>query len=117
VNPVLVAFVISVIASPAVYRLEQRGLRRWMAALAVVGIFAGASLLLLAVLGVSLLQIDRALPAYHELLQEQLTLLDGMGPDFAGQLPGSSENVSLLPSIEAIIAGLAELAIDFLVTI
>lgn len=117
VNPVLVAFVISVIASPAVYRLEQRGLRRWMAALAVVGIFAGASLLLLAVLGVSLLQIDRALPAYQELLQEQLTLLDGMGPDFAGQLPGSSENVSLLPSIEAIIAGLAELAIDFLVTI
>lgn len=117
VNPVLVAFVISVIASPAVRWLERRGLRQWMATLAVVGIIAGASLLLIAVLGVSLLQIDRALPAYQELLKEQLALLGGAGSDLAGQLPGSSDNVSLLPSIEAIIAGLTELAIDFLVTI
>lgn len=117
VNPVLVAFAISVIASPAVYWLEQRGLRRWIAASAVVGIIAGVSLLLLAVLGVSLLQLDRALPAYQELLKEQLTLLDGTGTDLAAQLPGSSGNASLLPSLETIIAGLAELAIDFLVTI
>lgn len=107
VNPVLVAFAISVIASPAVYWLEQRGLRRWIAASAVVGIIAGVSLLLLAVLGVSLLQLDRALPAYQELLKEQLTLLDGTGTDLAAQLPGSSGNASLLPSLETIIAGLA----------
>ncbi|MEN6514136.1 AI-2E family transporter [Methanoculleus sp.] len=117
VNPVLVAFVISVIATPAVHWLERRGLRQWMAVLAVVGIIAGTSLLLIAVLGVSLLQLDRALPAYQELLKEQLTLLDGMGPDLAGQLPGSSGNPSLLPSIETIISGLTELAVDFLVTI
>jgi len=117
VNPVLVAAVISVIAAPAVHRLEQWGLRQWMAVLAVVGIVAGISLLLVAVLGISLLQIERALPAYQELLARQLTILGGTGTDFAGQLPGSAGNPSLLPSIEIIVAGIVELTIDFLVII
>lgn len=117
VNPVLVAFVISVIALPAVHWLERRGLRQWVAVLAVVGFAAGVSLLLIAVLGISLLQIERALPAYQDLLQEQLAVLNGPGPDLSGQLPGSSGDASLLPSIETIVAGLTELVIDFLVTI
>ena len=117
VNPVLVAAVISVIAAPAVHRLERWGLRQWMAVLAVVGIVAGISLLLVAVLGISLLQIERALPAYQELLARQLTILGGTGTDFAGQLPGSAGNPSLLPSIEIIVAGIVELTIDFLVII
>ncbi len=117
VNPILVAAVISVIAAPAVHRLEQWGLRQWMAVLAVVGIVAGISLLLVAVLGISLLQIERALPAYQELLARQLTILGGTGTDLAGQLPGSAGNPSLLPSIEIIVAGIVELTIDFLVII
>jgi len=117
VNPVLVAAVISVIAAPAVHRLERWGLRQWMAVLAIVGIVAGISLLLVAVLGISLLQIERALPAYQELLARQLTILGGTGTDFAGQLPGSAGNPSLLPSIEIIVAGIVELTIDFLVII
>ncbi|WP_292490037.1 AI-2E family transporter [Methanoculleus sp. 10] len=117
VNPVLVAIVISVIAAPAVHRLERQGLRQWMAVLAVVGIAAGVSLLLIAVLGVSLLQIDRALPAYQDLLAGQLAILGGTGQDLAGQLPGSPGNPSLLPSIGTIVAGTVELTVDFLVTI
>lgn len=117
VNPVLVAAVISVIAAPAVHRLERWGLRQWMAVLAIVGIVAGISLLLVAVLGISLLQIERALPAYQELLARQLTILGGTGTDLAGQLPGSAGNPSLLPSIEIIVAGIVELTIDFLVII
>lgn len=116
-NPVLAAFVISVVASPAVRWLERRGFRQWMAVLAVVGLIAGAGLLLIAVLGISLLEIEQALPAYQELLREQLALLGGTGPDLAGQVPGSPGDASLLPSIEAIVAGLTELAIDVLVTI
>ncbi len=97
VNPVLVAVVISVIASPVVHRLERRGFGQWMAVLAVAGIVAGISLLLIAVLAISLLQIDRALPADQELLAGQLAIFGGAGSDLAGQLPGSSGSPSLLP--------------------
>jgi AI-2 transport protein TqsA len=116
VNPILFAFVISVIATPAVRWLERRGLQHLVAVLAVVGIIAVASVALIAFLGISIIQLDEALPAYQELLREHLALLEELGLEIGDLLPKADGEPSVIPSIETVIEGLTELVIDFLVT-
>jgi AI-2 transport protein TqsA len=116
VNPILFAFVISVIATPAVRWLEQRGLQHTMAVLAVVGIIAAASVALIAILGISVIQLDEALPAYQELLRENLARLEEWGIEIGDLLPTADGEPSIIPSIDVVIAGMTELVIDFLVT-
>ncbi len=119
VNPVLVGFILAVIATPTVHRLEGRGLPRPAAVLAMVGVIAGVALLLVALLSLSLIELDNALPAYQDLLQAQLeglqARLGGQGIPVSMQLPESPNGSELIPPLGEILAGLSVLAIDFLV--
>ncbi len=119
VNPVLVGFILAVIATPTVHSLERRGLPRSGAVLAMVGVIAGVALLLVALLSLSLIELDSALPAYQDLLQAQLEGLQArlgeQGIPVSVQLPESPNGSALIPPLGEILAGLSVLAIDFLV--
>ncbi|QSZ67396.1 AI-2E family transporter [Methanofollis aquaemaris] len=121
VNPVLFAFVLSILTTPIVHRLEAKGMPRWTAALVCVGAIVGISLALIAFLSASVIQLDRALPAYQDLLKTQTTglqaMLAGWGIDLDLQPPTSSEQGSFIPPLETILTDLSALVIDFLVII
>lgn len=121
VNPVLVAFVLSVIATPAVHRLEAKGMPGWVAVLLCIGAIVGISLALVAFLSASLIQLDRGLPAYQDLLNVQASrlqvVLAGRGIDLDLQIPLMPGEGSFVPPLETILAGLSVLVIDFLVII
>ncbi|MBP2146812.1 putative PurR-regulated permease PerM [Methanofollis sp. W23] len=121
VNPILVAFVLSIIAAPAVHRLEVGGVPRWVSVLLCVGAIIAISLGLIAFLSASAIQLDRALPAYQDLLKAQTTglqaVLAGWGIDLdlsVSPFPGEG---SFLPPLGTILIGLSVLVIDFLVII
>ncbi|WP_301664058.1 AI-2E family transporter [Methanoculleus frigidifontis] len=118
-SPVLVGFILAVIVTPIVHRLEERGLPSLAAVLAMTGVIAGIGLLLVAVFSLSLIELDSALPAYHNLLQAQLETLQAwlaeIGLMTSLELPGAAAEPLLIPSLGEILAGLSILVIDFLV--
>jgi predicted PurR-regulated permease PerM len=119
VNPVLVGFILAVVVTPAVHRLEGRGLPRTGAVLAVTGMIAGIALLLVAVFSLSLIELDTALPAYQDLLQTQLqglqSWLTDRGVPVSIQPPEAPNGSVLIPPLWEILTGLSVLVIDFLV--
>ncbi|PKL63086.1 MAG: hypothetical protein CVV31_02720 [Methanomicrobiales archaeon HGW-Methanomicrobiales-2] len=119
VNPVLVGFILAVIVTPTVHRLEGRGLPRLGAVLAMIGAIAGAALVLVAVFSLSLIELDSALPAYQDLLQAQLeelqSWLAGRGIPVSVQPLEAPNGSVFIPPLWEILAGLSVLAIDFLV--
>jgi predicted PurR-regulated permease PerM len=119
VSPVLVGFILAVIVTPTVHRLEERGLPRVAGVLAMVGAIAGVALLLVALLSLSLVELDSALPAYQDLLQAQLETLQAwladLGITTSLQLPDVSSEPLLIPSLGEILVGLSILVVDFLV--
>ena len=119
VNPVLVGFILAVIVTPTVHRLQGRGLLRVAGVLAMVGAIAGVALLLVALLSLSLIELDNALPAYQNLLQTQLVGLQSWfadrGVPVSAQPPESPNGSGLIPPLWEILAGLSLLVIDFLV--
>ncbi|QYZ79422.1 AI-2E family transporter [Methanofollis formosanus] len=121
VNPVLVAFVLSIFATPVVHRLEAKGVPGWVAVLVCIGGIVGVSLALIAFLSTSVIQLDRAVPAYQDLLKTQTAglqaVLAGWGIDLNLQPPASPGDGTFVPPLETILAGLTVLVIDFLVII
>lgn len=119
VSPVLVGFILAVIATPTVHRLEKRGLPRVAGVLATVGVIAGVALLLVALLGVSLAELESALPAYQDLLRAQLlelqSLFADLGIPVSVQPPEPPDGTALIPPLWEILAELSILVIDFLV--
>lgn len=119
VSPVLVGFILAIIVTPIVHRLEMAGLPRLAAVLAMVGVIAVIALLLVAVFSLSLIELDSALPAYQNLLQAQLETLQawlaGIGITVSLELPDAASEPLLIPSLGEILAGLSILIIDFLV--
>ncbi len=119
VSPVLVGFILAIVVTPIVHRLEERGLPRLAAVLAMVGVIVGVALLLIAVFSLSLIELDSALPAYQDLLQAQLAALQAWLADLgimtSLQLPDASSGPVLIPSLGEILAGLSILVVDFLV--
>ncbi|MCM2465038.1 AI-2E family transporter [Methanoculleus oceani] len=119
VSPVLVGFILAVIVTPTVHRLEERGLPRVAGVLAMVGAIAGVVLLLVALLSLSLVELDSALPAYQDLLRAQLVGLQSwfadLGIPVSVQPPESPNGSMLIPPLWEILAELSILAIDFLV--
>jgi predicted PurR-regulated permease PerM len=119
VNPVLVGFILAVIVTPTVHRLEGRGLPRLGAVLAMIGAIAGTALVLVAVFSLSLIELDSALPAYQDLLQAQLeelqSWLAGRGIPVSVQPLEAPNGSVFIPPLWEILAGLSVLAIDFLV--
>ncbi len=118
-NPVLVGFILAIIVTPTVHRLQERGLPRVAGVLAMVGVIAGVTLLLVTLLSLSLIELDSALPAYRDLLQAQALALQSwfadLGVPVSAQPPGSPNGSVLIPPLWEILAGLSLLAIDFLV--
>lgn len=121
VNPVIVAFVLSIIAAPVVHRLEARGMPRGVSVLLCVGAIIVISLALIAFLSASAIQLNQALPAYQNLLKAQTTglqaVLAGWGIDLDLSVPPLPGEGSFLPPLETILVGLSVLVIDFLVII
>jgi len=119
VNPVLVGFILAVIVTPTVHRLERRGLPRLGAVLAVTGVIAGIALALVAVFSLSLIELNSTLPAYQDLLQAQLQGLQSWLADLGIPVSVQSFEVqngtALHPPLWEILAGLSVLVIDFLV--
>ncbi|HOI13428.1 MAG TPA: AI-2E family transporter [Methanoculleus sp.] len=119
VSPVLVGFILAVIVTPTVHRLEERGLPRTAGVLAMVGVIAGVALLLVALLGLSLVELDSALPAYQDLLQAQLVGLQSwfadLGIPVSVQPPELPNGTALIPPLWEILAELSVLVINFLV--
>lgn len=119
VNPVLVGFILAVIVTPTVHHLEERGLSRVAGVLAMIGAIAGVALLLIALLSLSLLELDSALPAYQDLLRAQLVGLQSwfadLGVPVSIQPPEPPNGSVLIPPLWEILAELSILAIDFLV--
>lgn len=119
VNPVLVGLILAVIITPTVRRLEGRGLPRVAGVLAMAGVIAGVALLLVALLSLSLIELDSALPAYQNLLQAQTqglqSWLADQGVPVSAQPPESPNGSGLIPPLGEILAGLSTLVIDFLV--
>lgn len=118
-NPVLVGFILAIIVSSTVHRLEERGLPRVAGVLAMVGVIAGVALLLVALLSLSLIELDSALPAYQDLFQAQAQELQSwfadQGVSVSAQPPGSPNGSGLIPPLWEILVGLSGLVIDFLV--
>lgn len=119
VNPVLAGLILAIIVTPTVHRLQERGLPRVAGVLAMVGAIAGVTLLLVALLSLSLIELDSALPAYQDLLQVQVLGLQSwfadLGVGVSAQPPESPNGSVLIPPLWEILAGLSLLAIDFLV--
>ncbi|MDK2890960.1 MAG: transport protein TqsA [Methanoculleus sp.] len=119
VSPVLVGFILAVVVTPTVHRLEERGLPRMAGVLAMVGVIAGVALLLVALLSLSLVELDSALPAYQDLLRAQLQGLQSwfadLGIPVSVQPPEPPNGSMFIPPLWEILAELSVLAIDFLV--
>lgn len=119
VSPVLVGLVLAIIVTPTVQHLQKHGLPRAMGVLAMVGVIAGVTLLLVALLSLSLIELESALPAYQDLLQAQVLGLQSwfadLGVGVSAQPPESPNGSVLIPPLWEILAGLSLLAIDFLV--
>lgn len=119
VSPVLAGFILAIVVTPTVHRLEERGLPGLAAVLAMVGAIACVALLLVALLSLSLIELDSALPAYQDLLQAQLETLQARLADIgimaSLQLPDAASGPLLIPSLGEILAGLSILVVDFLV--
>lgn len=119
VSPVLVGFILAVIVTPTVHRLEERGLPRTAGVLAMIGAIAGVALLLVALLSLSLVELDSALPAYQDLLRAQLQELQSwfadLGIPVSVQPPGPPNGTALIPPLWEILAELSVLVLDFLV--
>jgi AI-2 transport protein TqsA len=121
VNPVLFGVVLAVVATPAIVWLEERGLQRWMAILAIVGIIVAISVIIIAISSLSLIQLGTAIPAYQELLQSQLSALQswlaarGISISLPSSLPLAGN--AFIPSLTTILTGLGTLFVDFLVII
>ncbi len=119
VNPVLAGLVLAIIVTPTVHHLQERGLPRVAGVLAMVGAIAGVTLLLVALLSLSLIELDSALPAYQDLLQAQILGLQSwfadLGVGVSAQPPEPPNGSVLIPPLWEILAGLSLLAIDFLV--
>ncbi len=121
VNPVLVGFILAVVVTPAVRRLEGRGLPRPGAVLAATGAIAGIALLLVAVFSLSLIELDSALSAYQDLLQAQLqgvqSWLADRGVPVSVRPPEAPDGSALIPPLWEILTGLSVLVVDFLVSL
>ncbi len=88
--PFLLSIFIAVIATPPLQWLQDKGLPRWLALLTVIAAIAGSTTLVVALVGSSINDFSRSLPAYkaslHEETQGLFTLLNGYGIETPAQL-------------------------------
>ncbi len=122
VSPVIFAFVLAILATPVVRWFEERGAPAWLAPLLAIGIIVLLSLLLIAFLSISLLQLQEALPAYQDLLAAQVAragvvLADlGIQIDLPSPGPAAGEG-PFIPDTGTILAGLSALVVDYLLIV
>ena len=70
VVPFLLSIFIAIICAPPLFWLERKGLPRWLAMLAVVGVIIAAGAGLTALLGTSIREFSRDLPVYKARVDE-----------------------------------------------
>jgi AI-2 transport protein TqsA len=123
VNVVLFSFFLAIIALPALRNLEGRGIPTLGAVLILIAGLALTAILFIGVLSLSVPELEEALPAYQDLLAEQIARLVALLTSFGVSLPEMdsidviSGTTSLIPTIATIVAGLIQFLIDVLLVI
>jgi AI-2 transport protein TqsA len=123
VNVVLFSFFLAIIALPALRSLVARGIPTLGAVLILIGGLALVTILFIGILNLSIPELEEALPAYQNLLAEQIARLAaliaplGLEVPDRGEIDIVSSTTSLIPTITTIIAGLIEFLIDVLLVI
>jgi AI-2 transport protein TqsA len=123
VNVVLFSFFLAIIALPALRSLEGRGIPTLGAVLILIAGLALVAILFIGVLSLSVPELEEALPAYQDLLAEQIARLVALLASFGLSLPEMdsidviSGTTSLIPTIATIVAGLIQFLIDVLLVI
>ena len=88
--PFLLAIFIAVIAAPPLHWLQNKGLPRWLAMLAVITAIVGCSSLMVALVGSSITDFSQSLPEYKARLKSEtqglITLLNSYGIETPSQL-------------------------------
>lgn len=123
VNVVLFSFFLAIIALPALRNLEARGVPTLGAVLILIAGLALLVALFIAVLSLSVPELEEALPAYQDLLTEQIGRLVSLLASFGFSVPEMnsidvvSGTTSLIPTIATIVAGLIAFLVDVLLVI
>lgn len=88
--PFLLAIFIAVIATPPLHWLQNKGLPRWLAMLAVITAIVGCSSLIVALVGSSITDFSQSLPEYKARLKSEtqglIALLNSYGIETPSQL-------------------------------
>ncbi len=123
VNVVLFSFFLAIIALPWLRKLEARGIPTLGAVLILIAGLALVAILFIAILNLSVPELEGALPAYQDLLAEQIARVAGLIAPLGLVIPDMREidiissTTSLIPTITTIIAGMIQFLIDVLLVI
>jgi AI-2 transport protein TqsA len=118
-NPFLFSFVFTIIAIPVLRFLERKGLSTILAVLVIVAGAAGLIVILIAILSLSLPELEGELPTYQNILKTQVDQLEMLLASVGITLPEVAigdviEVSSLIPTLATVVGDLIQLFFDFL---